>query len=124
MIISYLIYTGTHGIRDVSIEGIAQNTLLIQYAQSSHVVEEVKPFVALLYCESETCTVFNFTSSLYLSLHKESPKNYSLMYESGYYLMFVFDADENGSVIPSEGNRAFSKSGQRLQLDDGVLSKK
>ena len=78
-------------------------------------------FITLLYCRTDSCDI-DYDNSLYLSIYGRNSSNYDINYKSGYYILYAYDIEADGSLFTSINNTTFSIPGRRVYFQFGIGS--
>ena len=110
-------HTGTHDIVAVGIEGSYAQTLHVQYLENTHARGSL---VLLMLNNSKEV---DFSLSLYLALDRESSRDYTLSspLSSAWYIISVYDIEENGTVQGHVAYPAFSQNHFVMENTPGWL---
>lgn len=121
-VIACLNFTGTHSIQDVDVRAVSESQLRIRIHIYSHIASAVGAFVSLLFCKTIACNNIDYEKSLYFSTYGRQSFIYNVTHTSGNYLLYAYDTEVNGSLIPTTSRTSYPIPGRRIFLhhDEGL----
>ena len=97
-------------------DSISSNMIRVQVHFDPLNPSSTGAFVTLLYCETIFCNSIDFTKSLYFSIFHYEARTYDVPYVTGYYLLYAYDTDVDGSIISSNNGSSYPIPGRRIFL--------